>query len=114
MLTFSYNTRSPSLVYTVPKKPKIRALNGDTEVRPGDSTWLTCNSVAGIAYKFYKDGVALGDFGDEALWRTNLSEADQGVYSCKARNGAGESAELSDPITLTLSKWFHSIHSLIN
>ena len=92
------------LLFLAPKKAKITAINGDSEVRPGDRMWFICYAVAAVKYQFFKDGVAWSNF-----TRFNykgfgyLTETDQGEYSCKGQNAAGESV-MSDPITLTLSK----------
>ena len=93
-------------ISSVPLKPTLTAQNGDVDLNTGANTVLTCTSVGADEFQFYHGATSLGVFtGTDTVTISNFQLANQGGYSCKGKNGAGEST-LSDALTLTLGEFY--------
>ena len=94
-------------MFPVPLKPTLTVQNNVVNYQTGANTDLTCVSVGADQYQFYKGGSPVTSDGftaSDTLTITNFQLVNQGAYTCKGKNGAGEAA--SDALTLTLSEFF--------
>ena len=95
------------LLSPVPLKPTLTAQNNDVDLITGANTVLTCTSVGADEFQFYHGATSLGVFtGTDTVTISNFQLANQGGYSCKGKNGAGEADQSSDALTLTLGEFY--------
>ena len=91
---------------SVPEKPTLTAQNSDVDLITGANTVLTCTSVGADEFQFYHGVTPLGGFtGTDTVTISDFQLANQGDYSCKGKNGAGEADQSSDALTLTLGEF---------
>ena len=82
--------------------PNVHLLGSGRHMQEGDSVNLTCNVTEGIPrpqISWLKDGDPLSREKNTTLILTNVTDRDEGWYTCKAQNAGGS---FTDSIYITV------------
>ena len=83
-------------------RPNVRLLGPGRHMQEGDSVNLTCKVIKGVPgpkISWLKDGDPLSREKNTTLILTNVTDRDEGRYTCKAQNAGGS---FSDSIYITV------------